>query len=86
MNKYKLPSILSVILILSGCTKTVYVDENGKKIEPAKQIITDYSDRVKEVCINGVVYYEYSGRVDTLALAPKYRVAVLGNKPRLQEC
>lgn len=53
---------LGLALFLTGCVeeKVVYLNEKGEKIEPPARAIPDWSSKVEEVCIKGVVYYFYS--------------------------
>lgn len=36
------------MFILSGCTKTIYLDENGNEIEPPKEESVDYVESMGE--------------------------------------
>lgn len=46
MKKYL--TLLSAMFILSGCTKTIYLDENGNEIEPPKEESVDYVESMGE--------------------------------------
>lgn len=78
--------ILGVVFI-TGCEvqRTVYLNEKGEEISPPEQGMPDHSHRLKEVCINGVVYY-YKESVYQLTYTPKVVKQSLGDKGYYETC
>jgi len=75
MNKLLLS--LSLVAFLSGCVEkeVIYLNEKGEQVPPPvkEKVIKDITNKVNEVCINGVVYYHYSYSASASVLSPKMK-------------
>ena len=65
--------IVATLMALAGCAPKPPSDTNEIENASVEDVIgiKDVSDKYREVCVNGIVYYEHTGGGSYAVLSPK---------------
>ena len=61
--------LIAIVLIVSGCQETVYVDSSGKQILKPVEVSNTWKAKIKTACLDGVEYWVYDPRSQTSTMA-----------------